>query len=91
STSMAGAVLGPFRFMKTDFFPWYKDLGATPSPFDSWLNSMTVQSLAVRQSEQCRSAERIATFLRHHPAVAHVAYPGFPDFPQAALVRRQMR
>ena len=91
STSLAGAVLGPFRFMKEDFFPWYKDLGATPSPFDSWLNSMTVQSLAVRQKEQCSSAERIAFFLRHHPAVARVHYPGFADFPQAELVRRQMR
>jgi methionine-gamma-lyase len=86
STSMAGAVLGPFRFMKTEFFPWYKDIGATPSPLDSWLNSMTIQSLAVRQKEQCSSAERIAGFLRSHPAVAHVAYPGFSDFPQADLV-----
>jgi cystathionine beta-lyase/cystathionine gamma-synthase len=39
STSLAGAVLGPFRFMTNDLFPWYKDLGATPSPFDSWLNA----------------------------------------------------
>jgi methionine-gamma-lyase len=91
STSVGGAVLGPFRFMKTDFFPWYKDMGATPSPFDSWLNSMTVQSLAVRQKEQCASAASIAAFLRGHPAVAHVLYPGFPDFPQAELARRQMR
>ena len=91
STSVAGAVLGPFRFMREDFFSWYKDLGATPSPFDSWLNSMTIQSLATRQKEQCESAERIAFFLRHHPAVSHVHYPGFADFPQADLVRRQMR
>jgi methionine-gamma-lyase len=91
STSVGGAVLGPFRFMKTDLFPWYKDMGATPSPFDSWLNSMTVQSLAVRQKEECESAAKIATFLRGHPAVAHLLYPGLPDFPQADLVRRQMR
>ncbi len=91
STSVGGAVLGPFRFMKDDLFPWYKDLGATPSPFDSWLNSTTLQSLAVRQKEQCRSAAVIAGFLRGHPAVAHVRYPGFPDFPQADLARRQMR
>jgi methionine-gamma-lyase len=91
STSVAGAVLGPFRFMKSDFFPWYKDLGATPSPFDSWLNSSAIQSLAIRQKEQCASAEKIATFLRNHPAVAHVFYPGFSDFPQAELARRQMR
>ncbi len=91
STSVGGAVLGPFRFMKTDFFPWYKDLGATPSPFDSWLNSMTLQSLPVRQKEQCASAALIAAFLRGHGAVARVIYPGFSDFPQAAIARRQMR
>ena len=91
SVSVAGALLGPFRFMKDEFFPWYKDLGATPSPFDSWLNALAVQSLAVRQKEQCTSAARIAAFLRAHPAVRHVAYPGFEDFPQAELVRRQMR
>jgi len=33
----------------------------------------------------------IAGFLRGHSAVAHVHYPGFPDFPQAELARRQMR
>jgi methionine-gamma-lyase len=91
STSVGGALLGPFRFMKNDLFPWYKDLGATPSPFDSWLDSMTVQSLAVRQDAQCESALAIATFLRHHPRVAHVTYPGFPDFPQRAVVEKQMR
>src|SRR5512140_1009002 len=91
STSVGGAVLGPFRYLKNDFFPWYKDLGATPSPFDSWLNSMTIQSLAVRQDAQSESAETIATFLRSHPAVSNVAYPGFGDFPQAAIVKKQMR
>jgi methionine-gamma-lyase len=91
STSVAGAVLGPFRSMKDDVFAWYKDLGATPSPFDSWLNSSAIQSLAIRQKEQCASAEKIATFLRGHPAVAHVFYPGLADFPQADLARKQMR
>src|SRR5215831_2906164 len=60
STSMAGAVLGPFRAMKDGLFHWYKDLGAAPSPFDSWLNASSVQSLAIRQKEQCASAARIA-------------------------------
>jgi methionine-gamma-lyase len=91
STSMSGAVLGPFPFMKDGLFHWYKDLGATPSPFDSWLNASSVQSLAVRQREQCASAARIAAFLRRHEAVVSVSYPGFADFPQAAIVRKQMR
>jgi methionine-gamma-lyase len=91
SASVAGGLLGPFRPLQEEVFPWYKDLGATPSPFDSWLNSMAVQSLAVRQREQCASAALIAAFLRSHPAVGRVQYPGFSDFPQAAIVRKQMR
>jgi methionine-gamma-lyase len=91
STSVGGAVLGPFRFMKETLFPWYKDLGATPSPFDSWLNSMTVQSLAVRQQAQSDSAAVVASFLRNHPCVSRSIWPGFADFPQAALAKKQMR
>lgn len=91
STSVGGALLGPFRFLKNELFPWYKDLGATPSPFDSWLNSMTVQSLAVRQKAQSDSAATIAVFLRTHPNVARVIYPGFHDFPQRDIVEKQMR
>ena len=91
STSVGGAVLGPFRFMKETLFPWYKDLGATPSPFDSWLNSMTVQSLAARQQAQSETAATVATFLRNHSCVSRVVWPGFEDFPQAALAKKQMR
>jgi methionine-gamma-lyase len=91
STSIAGALLGPFPMLKEDVFVWYKDLGATPSPFDSWLNAMTVQSLAVRQQAQCDSAARIATMLAGHPAVAAVHYPGLSAHPQHALALQQMR
>ncbi|KAA0254659.1 aminotransferase class I/II-fold pyridoxal phosphate-dependent enzyme [Acidobacteria bacterium ACD] len=91
STSVGGALLGPFRFMKADFFPWYKDVGASPSPFESWLNSCNVQSLAVRQEQECETAGRIALHLKTHPEVEKVTYPGLPDFPQKELAERQMR
>ncbi len=91
STSVGGALLGPFRFMKADFFPWYKDVGASPSPFESWLNSCNVQSLAVRQEQECETAGRIALHLKTHPKVEKVTYPGLPDFPQKELAERQMR
>jgi methionine-gamma-lyase len=91
STAVGGALLGPFRFMRDDFFHWYKDIGASPSPFESWLNSANVQSLAVRQDAECASAIRIAEFLKGHPQVESVTYPGLPDFPQKELVAKQMR
>lgn len=91
SSSVGGAILGPFPYLKQDFFHWYKDLGPTPSPFDSWLDSVSLQTLAVRQKEECASAAAIASFLRLHPKVESVMYPGFADFPQAPVVRKQMR
>lgn len=91
STSVGGALLGPFRFMRADFFPWYKDVGASPSPFESWLNSCNVQSLAVRQDQECETAAAIARFLSSHPKVDRVTFPGLPGFPQHDLARRQMR
>ncbi|HUG52088.1 MAG TPA: aminotransferase class I/II-fold pyridoxal phosphate-dependent enzyme [Vicinamibacteria bacterium] len=91
STSVAGAVLGPFRFMRAEMFAWYRDLGPSPSPFESWLNALCVQDLAARVEAQCATAERLAWFLRRHPKLARVYYPGFPDFAQARLVGEQMR
>lgn len=91
STSICGALLGPFPFLKNEVFPWYKDLGATPSPFDTWLNGMTAQSLALRQEAQCASAAQVAAFLADHPRVTSVTYPGLPGFPQRALAEKQMR
>ncbi len=91
STSIGGCVLGPFRFMKDEMFSWYKDLGPTPSPMDAWLNSAFVQDLAVRMEASCATAARLAEFLRRHPKVARVFYPGLPDFPQRDLVKTQMR
>ena len=91
SSSVAGALLGPFPMLRDDVFGWYKDLGATPSPFDSWLNGMLVQSLAVRQDGQSASAQRIAEHLFSHAKVAAVHYPGLSSHPQHALAQRQMR
>jgi methionine-gamma-lyase len=91
SASVAGAVLGPHRFMRSEMFPWYRDLGPCPSPFESWLNSLCLQDLAVRIDAQCATAEHVAHFLLQHPQVTRVHYPGLPDFSQRALAREQMR
>jgi methionine-gamma-lyase len=91
SSSIAGAVVGPFRFMSTEMFAWYRDLGPSPSPFESWLNALCLQDLAVRLEAQCETAEQVARFLREQPQLRRVYYPGFDDFPQRDLARDQMR
>jgi methionine-gamma-lyase len=91
SSSIAGAVLGPFRFMRSEMFAWYRDLGPSPSPFESWLNALCLQDLALRVDAQCTTAERVAHFLHRQPQLTRVYYPGFDDFSQRELVRDQMR
>jgi cystathionine gamma-synthase len=64
--------------------------GAVPGPFDSWLLLRGLKTLGVRMRQHCANAERIAAFLREHPAVGRVHYPGLEDFPGHRLARDQM-
>lgn len=91
SSSIAGSVLGPFPFMSGEFFVMAKDLGPTPSPFDSWLNGLCIQTLPQRIDAACGNAVVMADFLKNHPRVARVCYPGLPEHPQHHLVGTQMR
>lgn len=72
---------------------WYhlKLIGASLSPFESWLLIRGVKTLAVRVREQNRSALEIARFLEARPEVERVHYPGLESHPQHELARRQMR
>lgn len=91
STSIAGVLMGPWEYMLNDAFIFYKDLGATPSPFDSWLNAQNLQDLAVRVKQQCISAENVAGYLDGHPRIKRTIYPFLDTHPQHDLARRQMR
>lgn len=65
-------------------------VGAVPGPFDSWLTLRGVKTLGVRMDRHCANAQAVAEFLRDHPAVAAVHYPGLPDDPGHQLASRQM-
>jgi len=66
-------------------------LGAVPSPFDAWLILRGIKTLEVRMARHCDNAERIAAYLKDHPAVAKVHYPGLPDDPGHGIAKKQMR
>ncbi len=91
STSIGGHVLGPFRFMTSELFTMAKDLGPTPSPMDSWLNSLCVQTLPQRIDAAVANAERVADYLVKHERVETVHYPGLASHPQHHLIGAQMR
>ncbi len=66
-------------------------LGAVPSPFDCWLVLRGSKTLDVRMERHCDNAEALAAFLKDHPAVAKVHFPGLPEDPGYGLAKKQMR
>lgn len=64
--------------------------GAVPGPMDCWLVLRGIKTLAVRMERHAANAMTLAQFLRTHPAVTRVFYPGLADHPGHALARRQM-
>jgi cystathionine gamma-synthase len=64
--------------------------GAVPGPFDCWLVLRGARTLAVRMAAHARNASLVADFLRDHPKVGRVYYPGFADHPGHEVARRQM-
>ena len=56
-----------------------KTSGASLAPFDSWLVMRGLKTLAVRMERQQENAKRIVEFLKFHPKIDHVYYPGLPE------------
>jgi cystathionine beta-lyase/cystathionine gamma-synthase len=67
-----------------------KTLGTNPSPFDCWLLTRGVKTLAVRMQQHQKNALAIAEYLERHPKVKKVHYPGLPSHPDHDLAKRQM-
>ena len=64
--------------------------GATPSPFDCFLTLRGIKTLALRMREHERNATRVAMFLKEHPRVRRVYYPGLAEHPGHQIAAAQM-
>ena len=56
-----------------------RDLGAAPSPFNSWLFIQGMETLPLRMQKHSQNALAVAKFLESHPKVKKVNYPGLPS------------
>lgn len=64
-------------------------VGAVLPPFDSFLASRGLKTLALRMREHEKNAMAVARFLEAHPKIAKVIYPGLPSHPQHEVAKRQ--
>ncbi|MEO9484989.1 MAG: cystathionine gamma-synthase [Ekhidna sp.] len=65
--------------------------GAIPGPQDCFLVLRGIKTLHLRMQRHCENGEKIAHFLKNHPAVKSVFWPGFEDHPNHAIAKKQMR
>jgi O-acetylhomoserine (thiol)-lyase len=82
---------GDFAFTMRARMETLRVYGAALSPMSAWQILQGVETLHVRMERHCANARRVADFLRAHPRVSWVNYPGLADHPQHALVEKQMR
>ena len=68
-----------------------KSCGAVPGPMDCFLLLRGIKTLGVRMKAHCENGAKIAHWLRNHPKVAKVYWPGFEDHPGYAVAKKQMR
>jgi cystathionine gamma-lyase len=66
-------------------------VGAVPGPLDCYLVLRGIKTLAVRMDRHNDNARVVSELLAKEPKVKKVNYPGLPDHPQRAIVKRQMR
>ncbi len=65
--------------------------GATPGPMDCFLVLRGIKTLHLRMQRHCENGAIVAEFLRAHPKVDRVYWPGLVDSPGHAIAKRQMR
>eukprot|EP00667_Euglena_gracilis_P011159 EG_transcript_11384 len=91
SDVVQGAVVTDDAALHSELTFIQKTAGAIPGPMDCFLTLRGIRTLGLRMERHCRNAAAVAHFLRDHPDVKAVHWPGFPDHPSYPIAKRQMK
>jgi len=91
SDVVMGALVVNDRELYDKLFFYYNACGGTPGPQDSFLVLRGIKTLHLRMKAHCENGRKVAEFLKGHPKVAKIYWPGFEDHPGHAVARKQMR
>jgi len=87
---IGGAVLGTRELIKEVRF-FTRHTGPAMAPFNAWLLSKSLETLAIRMERHSENALTLARHLETSTEISCVKYPFLPSHPQYALARKQMR
>lgn len=88
--TIAGAIVGSKELIKEIRF-FSRHTGPSLSPFNAWVLSKSLETLAIRMDKHCDNAHRLALHLEKHPEVEKAIYPFLPSHPQYELAKKQMK
>lgn len=86
---IGGAILGNKELIEKVRF-LNRHIGPSMSPFNSWILSKSLETLAVRMDRHCQNAFELARFLEDHNEVNWVKYPHLPSHPMYKVAKKQM-
>ncbi|MBB6332071.1 O-succinylhomoserine sulfhydrylase [Chryseobacterium sediminis] len=90
-----GRVLGGIAVGKEDLireiYLFARNTGPALSPFNAWVLSKSLETLAIRVEKHCENALKVAEFLENHPNVDLVKYPFLKSHPSYEVAKKQMK
>jgi len=90
-----GRVLGGVAVGRADLireiYLFARNTGPAMSPFNAWVLSKSLETLAVRVEKHCENAIKVAEFLENHKQVNWVKYPFLKSHPNYAVAKKQMK
>ncbi len=87
---LGGIIVGKEALMK-EIQVFIRHSGPAMSPFNAWMISKSLETLAVRMDRHCSNAKKVARFFDENAEIKRVLYPHHPSHPQYKLARKQMK
>jgi cystathionine beta-lyase len=91
SDVIQGALMMNDKDLRDQLYFIQKSCGAVPGPMDCFLVLRGIKTLHLRMERHCANGRVIAQYLRSHPKVGKVYWPGFEDHPNHDVAKKQMK
>lgn len=88
--TLGGIILGADKLIR-QIEGFARHSGPAMSPFNAWILSKSLETLAVRLDRHCENALKVAEFLESHAKISKVRYPFLPSHPQYDIAKKQMK
>lgn len=86
---MGGVVVGKKELIK-EILTFCRSTGPALSPFNAWMLSKSLETLAIRMERHSQNALKLAGLLENHPEILQVRYPFLLSHPQFSIAKKQM-